>query len=180
MSSLKTAQLFFVVVLTVLLVGCQKDPVVLDYQVYHSDMQPILLNNGDLAEEFRDMAALVKRKQVSAGEIGTKLDDRLVPLAEKVVTDARNVTIKLDDLRLAHGELVAVWEERVDCYRAIIAAWKAEDLDAFDGAIQNNFANKRQEELAIAAINDLLMVYSVTRDSDEELQLYPTQPIADP
>ena len=141
---------------------CEQDPVATEAQTYHDEMVPLLVRNADLARDFRDLAADIKRDKTSAKDVARLMDTEVIPAAQALARDAAAVRPATLSFQQPHERLVSAWTDRLTAYQDIKAAWKTRDLDAYDRAAAANLEAHKRESHYYDEINVLLAPHQLS------------------
>jgi len=128
---------------------------------YVAAMQPVLTENGALAQRFLTEASRVKKKETDGATLEAMLHAELAPQAAALLTKAKAVNPgdpKLDD---AHALLVKAWTARSAAYAALEDAWTRGDVLAWDAAMKQNAQAKVDEEAYFTQIDAALAPYEL-------------------
>lgn len=148
---------------------CDLDPAASGARAYHDAVLPLLVENADMARDFRDLAATIKKKDPEAKSIARLMRKKFVPAAEDLADRAQAIHPEAAELQAAHTELVTAWTTRADAYEDLHAAWQAQDLEAFDEAAEANLLALRHEDRFYLMANEALAPYQLS------LPAYPQQ-----
>lgn len=151
----------------VVVVACGSEPAADAELGYHSELQPLIADNAKMAKDFQVLAARIKKDSPDAKDIGKRLDRQFIPSAQNLADRARAVQPGTPELTEAHALLVASWDARVGHYEGVREAWKAQDLDAFQAAVDAGYRARTLEERYFREVNIALAPAAVT------LQPYP-------
>lgn len=130
------------------LLACVTDPLTAAGNQYAQEMAPLFQANRALGEQYLQVASKVKKNEATPQEVAT-VSDSTAAAAATLATKATGVHPTEPQLALPHAELSAAWKHRAEAYAAVAAAWKAQDLVAFDKAVAS--ADKAADEESIAA-----------------------------
>ncbi|MCB9763230.1 MAG: hypothetical protein H6739_25880 [Alphaproteobacteria bacterium] len=150
------------------LVACGGDPLSDDAPWYHSQMAPALAQNMELAQQFLEIAAKVRKEEMDGDAVLDRYERRIIPMADALKAEARAIEPTAPQLQTVHQELVEAWTERAEAYRQMHAAYRAGDADAFRTARQRNVEAKLTEERYFQQANALLSPYGVRLDQFPE------------
>lgn len=142
--------------------SCKQDPVATEARSYHDQMVPLLVRNADLARDFRDLAADIKRDKSSARDIAKLLDGEVIPSAQALSRDAAAVRPATATFQQTHQKLVSAWTDRLTAWQDIKAAWKTRDLDAYERAAAANLDAHKRESRYYEEMNTLLGPYQLS------------------
>jgi len=163
----RVAQAAPVIAVAVGMVACESEPAAEAELGYHSELQPLIADNAKMAKDFQVLAARIKKDSPDANDIGKRLDRQFIPSAQNLADRARAVQPGTPELNEAHTLLVESWDARVGYYEGVREAWKAQDLDAFQAAVDAGYRVRTLEERYFREINIALAPAAVT------LQPYP-------
>ena len=102
-------------------------------KAYVKDIQPLLVENGHLAERVLLLSAKVYNKDGDPDSVAQAWTRDVVPLAEHLHNQAQFVTPPKSWLE-DHDELVGIWGERAQAYRSLSEALVLSDVDAWKQA----------------------------------------------
>jgi hypothetical protein len=111
-------------------------------------MGPVLQINGELARDFRQMAARIRSDELSPAQVRGHLEQRILPHSQRLLDSAAAVQPAGPELAQAHGGLVEAWRERTESWTAMAAAWDAGELAAFEDAMTDAAFASRAEDRA--------------------------------
>jgi hypothetical protein len=138
------------------LAACGPDPALVHAQTYLAEVQPLLAENAELARAFRDMAAEIKRREASAEGVGADLSSRLLPAARLLEQKAEAINPGSAELEIAHRQLIGAWTTRRESYEAVLVSWRAEDLAAFDAALELRMEGRNLEARHFASVQSII------------------------
>ena len=144
------------------LAACGPDPALVHAQSYLTEVQPLLAENAELARAFRDMAAEIKRREATAEGVGADLSSRLLPAARLLEQKAGAIDPGTSELEAAHRQLINAWSTRRESYEAVLASWRAEDLDAFETALEQRMDGRNMEARHFAAVQAIFEPLGLT------------------
>jgi hypothetical protein len=144
--------------------ACGGDPLAQDAAAYNEAMSPVLAENMELAQEFLEVAAQIKRKQVGAEELNVRWEESVLPMADGLYEDARAVQPQTPDLAALHASLVESWGDRAEAYHQMHRAYKRSDSEGFQSAFEKNIESKIAEEEYFRGVNVLLEPYGYHLD----------------
>ena len=113
-----------------LLTACQADP---DKQValgYVKLLEPLLYENGLLADELARTAAGLHDEEFAPDEVGVTWGTEIAPLAEHLATQA-SLQVPPVEWAARHEGLVEVWTDRAEAYRGVALALERGDREAW-------------------------------------------------
>ena len=148
-------------------VACGGQPAAEAELAYHSELQPLIADNAKMAKDFQVLAARIKKESPGAADVGKRLDRQFIPSAQNLADRARAIEPATPELTDAHAILVASWDARVGHYEGVREAWKAQDLDAFQSAVDAGYSARTLEEQYFREVNIALAPAALT------LQPYP-------
>jgi len=147
--------------------GCGPDANQQAANDYVEAMTPLLKRNTTLSKTFLDMAAKIKREELTTAQIAKQFTKRVVPQAEQLQNDVAKVQPRPTSVEEVHLGLVRAWSNRANAYRQMADSWAAGDLASFNGAARDHATVNKAEERYFEAINTLLMQHGLV------LQPYP-------
>jgi hypothetical protein len=150
--------------LIVLALACVGDSAQQDVLAYESAMAGPLQENEALARLFLELASRVKKGETDGPAIADLLAKDLIPAAAKLDAAARALRPATPALADQHAVLVAAWGGRLAAYQAMLAAWEANDLAAFDAASRKNLESKLAEESYFSHVNEVVAPHGVLID----------------
>lgn len=145
-------------------VSCGGDPLAADAATYHAAMTPALTQNMALAQQFLDIAAQVKKKEMDEEAIIRRWQEKVIPLADGLKAEAEAIEPSTPQLQELHGEIKAAWTARSQAYREMQAAYRNNDADGFQKASKANLDAKLAEERYFQEVNALLEPYGYHLD----------------
>ncbi|MCB9797987.1 MAG: hypothetical protein H6741_35365 [Alphaproteobacteria bacterium] len=151
-----------------LLVSCGGDPMAADAEAYHAQLTPSLVRNMELAQQFLDIAARVKKEEMDGDEVLRRWEKRVIPLADTLQSEAEAIEPATPELQALHAELVEAWTARAEAYREMHKAYRADDPDAFNAAAEANKKSKITEEAFFRKANGVLEPYGFHLDQFPE------------
>ncbi len=131
---------------------------------YHAQMLPLLLKNQQLAQEFLGMSTRVRTNQLTVEETIQIWQNRIIPLADGLSTEATAIQPGEPVLDTHHERLVKAWKDRADAYRAMLKAYRDHDPAAFSNARTNNFDAKLIEEQYFEQVNTTMRDFGYILD----------------
>ncbi|TNE92037.1 MAG: hypothetical protein EP330_03530 [Deltaproteobacteria bacterium] len=146
------------------LVGCgEPGPDTLAAQSYAEQLEPLLYENGLLADQLYETAAAISNEQLDAETVEVRWQSRIAPVAEHLVDQAELVQPPAA-WETRHDELVSIWRARAEGYRAISQALERGDREAWrEGRKKADDSKIREERWFIDANRDLA-THGVTLD----------------
>jgi len=147
-----------------LLTACGPDARERDALAYIEKMQPLLGDNVTLSREFLDVAAKLKRDEISHAELGERLGERIVPRAMALKEAVKAVTPETQALSDVHKGLVRAWSNRADAFGRMHTAWDGGDLKVFNAAAGDHTTVQKAEQRYFVAIETVLEPYHLTLD----------------
>jgi hypothetical protein len=139
-----------------LVLACAGGPEAGEAQQYVDAMNPVLAQNGALAQSFLTEASRVKKKEVDGGQLAELLTKELAPHALELSRSVAAITPTEPRLSASHAVLVHSWSERAAAYTALSEAWARGDVTAWDAGVRKNTAAKLEEERYFTEINGVL------------------------
>jgi len=155
------------IALAVGMLACGDEPAAEAEHGYHRELQPLIVDNAKMAKDFQVLAARIKKDSPGATDVGKRLDRQFIPSAQNLADRARAIDPATPELAGAHELLVASWDARVEHYEGVREAWKAQDLDAFQAAVDAGYTARTLEERYFREVNIALAPAALT------LQPYP-------
>ncbi|MCP4807196.1 MAG: hypothetical protein GY913_21175 [Proteobacteria bacterium] len=153
-----------IAVLAALGVACSGDPVAADAAAYQDAMAPALATNVELAQEFLEVAAQVKKGDVDADAIHRRWKGSVLPLADDLHEQAQAIHPATPELAGLHAQLVDAWGDRAEAYRSMHSSYAKADADSFQDAFDKNVEAKLAEEDYFNKVNRLLEPYGYHLD----------------
>ena len=135
-----------------------------DAKAYAKEMQGLFVENKAIGREFLDVAALVKKQEVTTNELADRFAKRVVPRATQLAEKVDAVDPGRSGLGQVHAGIERAWSIRAEAYTALSKAWKDADNSAFTRALHDNRAVRKAEERYIEAVNKLLSEHEVALD----------------
>jgi hypothetical protein len=118
-------------------------------------LQPLLQENGVLAEQVLFQAASVYNEAVKPEQVADSWTHDVVPLAEHLHNQASFVTAP-DDFGSVHTELVQIWGDRALAYRNLGEAIQTGDIEEWNKARELADSVKLREEKWFDRLNTTL------------------------
>ena len=156
---------FLTAALVVGLAACETAPAAQAELDYHASLQPIIADNVKMSKDFQALAARIKKDAPDAKDVGKRLDRQFIPSAQQLAERARAVQPLTPELVDAHGLLVQAWDARVQHYEGVRDAWQAQDLDAFQAAVDSAYTSRTMEERYFREVNIALSPAAVTLEA---------------
>ncbi|MCB9741287.1 MAG: hypothetical protein H6740_01540 [Alphaproteobacteria bacterium] len=153
---------------TALLTACGGDPLAEDAESYHAQLAPTMVQNMELAKQFLDIAARIKKEEMGGDDVLRRWEKRIIPLADSLQSEAQAVEPATPELQALHAELVEAWTARADSYRAMHKAYRDDDPDGFSAAAEANKKSKITEEAYFRKVNATLGAYGFHLDQFPE------------
>ena len=130
---------------------------------YAEMMRPVLYENGLLADQFYETAALVQQSAAASGDVQVVWNSRITPLAEHLVVQADLVTPP-PEWESRHDELLSIWRSRAEAFRAIGDALERCDRELWASARSSSDKCKIDEEEWFLETNEILKPYRISFD----------------
>ena len=147
-----------------LLAGCpQPGATTGPAHTYAQSLEPLLDENGLVAERLLETAAEVYNGKAASAEVKLAWAQDVVPLAEHLRDQAVLVQPPVeyaDD----HKQLVEIWSTRADAYREIADALRSGDMDQWKKGREQADDAKLREEAWFRATNEKLSAHGVALD----------------
>lgn len=144
--------------------GCGPfSPEVQQTNAYLKDLQPLLVENGHLAERVLVLASRVYNKDGDADALAESWTAEVVPLAEHLHHQAQFIDAPAPWSE-EHGELVEIWGDRALAYRSLSEALVLADLDAWKTARSQSTKVKLREEEWFKEVNAELATHGMVID----------------
>ncbi|MBW1878009.1 MAG: hypothetical protein JRJ84_06585 [Deltaproteobacteria bacterium] len=148
----------------VVLVGCpEPEPAARTAPEYVSRLEPLLYENGFLAQRILLRAAEVYNETSGTEEVGKAWGDEIVPLARHLADQAA-VTVPPPEWADQHTELVSAWSDRADAYQEIQIAVQEGDRDSWKVARKKADDAKLREEDWFRTMNKQLAPIGLALD----------------
>lgn len=138
-----------------------------DAEAYAAAMQRLFVENNAISREFLDVAVLVKKQELAAGEIAERFSKRVVPRATALAQKVDAIDPGSSGLEQVHSGIERAWAIRAESYSALADAWTSADNAAFTRAMHDNRSVRKAEDRYIEAANRLL------REHELQLDPYP-------
>ena len=139
--------------LLALLGGCtHPDPRAQEAPEYVSRLEPLLYENGFLAQNVLTTAATVYNDGTATPKVQKAWDDDIVPLARHLADQAK-VTTAPSEWADRHGELTDAWSMRADAYQSIEVAVEDGEKDDWKAARRKADDAKLHEEEWFRSMN---------------------------
>jgi electron transfer flavoprotein alpha subunit len=151
-------------VLFTALAACNQDAATEAAESYAHAMAPLLADDDALARSQVALAAGTTSGRLSAQDIAARYDTELVPAAGALRDRAKAIEVDaaLPDLAAPHALLVQSWSDRADAYLAILQAYRADDLSAFDAAAKKDLDAKAGAEQYFEDVDKILGAHGAT------------------
>ncbi|HHO53638.1 MAG TPA: hypothetical protein ENK18_22890 [Deltaproteobacteria bacterium] len=141
--------------LLLLTLSCQTDPAARAATTYINQLQPLLQENGLLAEHVLFQAAAIYNKADRQGDVAKAWSTSVVPLAEHLY-DQSTFIEPPEQWVSSHDELVEIWGVRAQAYRNISEGLQMADQEAWEsGRLQAQTATQK-EELWFDQVNTII------------------------
>jgi hypothetical protein len=144
--------------------SCAPDPLKDDAAAYVGAVEPLVRGNMEVHRSYLGIAGQVKKGEINGDQIHTLYGDDLLPRARTLAEQAALITPATPQLQAVHLQLVEAWKHRVTAYEGIDAAWKKDDITAWDAAARENLLSKAEEERYFEAANAILTPYGHSLD----------------
>ena len=129
-----------------LLAACgEPDPRARSAPAYVDALEPLLYENGFLAERLVGTAAAIHGDSLRADGVLTAWRTEVVPLARHLADQAA-ITSPPGEWAAPHADLVSAWSARADAYQDIEIAIEEGDLERWQDARRQADAAKLSEE----------------------------------
>lgn len=138
-----------------LLAGCQSSAGPPESVLYVRQLQPLLAENGLLAERILEGAAQVHDERASAATTAVTWQREIVPLAVHLHDQAQRLDAP-QSWATSHQRLVDIWGERAEGYELLSTAIRKGDADAWRRGRAMADQAKLDEESWFAGANDRL------------------------
>lgn len=153
MSSLTRAVLVMGLTATV---GCGPlSPEAQSTNKYLRELQPLLVENGHLAERILILSAAVYNEDGGKDDLVTSWSTEVVPLAEHLHHQSQFLTAP-DDWSARHSELVVIWGDRALAYRSLSEALILADVEEWEKGRSEATQVKLREEEWFKEVNQIL------------------------
>lgn len=153
-----------VVSLVLLAVACQPpDPAGRTAEQYTDALEPLLYENGMLAERVLFAASDVYNDAADAEATRTVWHEEIVPVARHLADQAA-VTLTPAEWSPTHGQLVETWNDRADAYLEIEIAIEEGDREGWTAARKKADDAKLREEEWFRSLNTQLAPYGLAVD----------------
>lgn len=144
--------------------ACGGDPVGKDAASYYNQMTPALEQNMALAQQFLEIAALVRKEELQGDKLVKLWKSDIMPTADELLADAKAIEPATPQLSELHLALIDAWDDRARSYHDMYSAWEKSDTTAFARAQQANVQAKLAEERYFQDVNALLDPYGYHLD----------------
>ena len=135
-----------------------------DAKAYAAEMQTLFVENKAISREFLDVAALVKKQELTPNEVADRFKDRVVPRAQSLAEKVDAVDPGSSGLEQVHSGIERAWSIRAESYAALAQAWDDADNGASTRAMHDNRSVRKAEERYIEAANRLLFEHQLELD----------------
>lgn len=150
--------------LSLALTGCtEPSPMARTAPDYATDLEPLLYENGLLAQQVLFEAAAVYNGAASPEEVYTTWTDTVVPLARHLA-DQAIVASPPEPWAARHETLVSAWSDRADAYQGLHLAIEQGDPDAWKAARKKADDAKLREEEWFRSVNQELAPLGIALD----------------
>ena len=151
-------------VLFTALTACATDSASKAAEAYAHSMAPLLADDDALARKQIALAEGTTSGQLAALDVAERYNRELVPEAGALRDRAKAIEpdAALPELQAPHALLVQAWSDRAAAYLAILQAYKADDLAAFDAAAKKNLDAKATEEQYFDDVEKVLAAHGAT------------------
>jgi hypothetical protein len=164
-----TRCLYIVLLTTLTIAGCDLDKEQVAAQAYVERMTPLLKRNTTLSRTLLDIAAKIKKDQLSTADVAEQFGSRVVPQSAKLRDDVATIRPIPKTAKAVHIGLVRAWGNRARAYQQMHEAWVSGDLATFNGAARDNETVSKAEERYFESVNTVLEPFGLT------LRQYPRQ-----
>jgi hypothetical protein len=120
---------------------------------YLDELDPLLQENGLLAERVLTLAAQIYNDSARPEQIADSWGRSVVPIAEHLADQASFVEPP-QSYAQAHAEIVQIWGDRAVAYRSLSEAIQTGDTDAWNAARNSADAVKLREERWFDTLNE--------------------------
>lgn len=132
-------------------------------QTYAQSLEPLLDENGLVADRLLETAAAVYNGTAASTEVKLAWVQDIVPLAEHLRDQAVLVQPPVEYAE-DHRQLVEIWSTRADAYREIGDALVSGDLEQWKKGREQADDAKLREEAWFRATNEKLQPHGVSLD----------------
>lgn len=124
-------------------------------QQYITSLNPLLQENGLLAERVLTLAAQIYNDASKPDQVADAWGRQVVPVAEHLA-DQASFVVPPPEYTQDHSEIVQIWTDRADAYRKLSEAIQTGDTTGWNAARQSADAVKLREERWFDRLNDRL------------------------
>ena len=151
-------------VLFIALTACATDSATKAAEAYAHSMAPLLADDDALARKQVALAEGTTSGQLGALDVADRYNRELVPEAGALRDRAKAIEpdAALPELQAPHALLVQAWTDRAAAYLAILQAYRAGDLTAFDAAAKKNLDAKATEEQYFDDVEKVLAAHGAS------------------
>ncbi len=135
------------------LTACKGSGSDLPIRAYHAEVQPLMVENEDLADKFIELAIKINQEDIPGEQVASILEAEIIPLAERLKARAAAIVLGDNELGQVHGILVQAWGLRATAYQQMVEAYENSDTSIFDNALENNGKAKNNEEVYFQEVN---------------------------
>lgn len=143
--------------------ACQLDPAGSAASDYVTKLQPLVHENSLLAERVLFQAAAIYNEATLPTDVATAWSTEITPLAEHLHQQAGFVEPP-PDWAQDHQQLVAIWAERAEGYRAVSEALRAADQEKWDRGTALIERARGQESEWFLGLNTRLQPHGIQLD----------------
>lgn len=140
-----------------LMLACAADPLTAAGQDYARQMQPLLVQNRAVGEQFLQLASKIKKGEADGALVAAQLQSGVIGPAKTMSVEVSAVRPQNSVLVTPHGQLSSAWRDRAEAYASIAAAYTARDTAAFDKAVLAAAAAADAEAQAADRLNAELL-----------------------
>ncbi|MCO4744399.1 MAG: hypothetical protein KC912_06405 [Proteobacteria bacterium] len=130
---------------------------------YSDQLKPLLYENGLLADQIYETAAAAQGGKLDAAAVEVRWASRVTPVAEHLA-DQAELIIPPTGWETRHDELVEIWTDRADGYRALTDALARGDRDQWREGRKQADESKVREERWFIEVNRLLAPHGIALD----------------
>ena len=151
-------------VLFTALAACAPDSATKAAEAYAHSMAPLLADDDELARKQVALAQGTTSGKLTAPDVAERYNRELVPEAGALRDRAKAIEpdAALPDLQAPHALLVQAWSDRAGAYLALLQAYRANDMAAFDAAAKKNLDAKAAEEQYFDDVEKVLAAHGAT------------------
>ncbi len=151
-------------VLFTVLTACAPDSATKAAEAYANSMAPLLADDDALARKQVALAEGTTSGELGALDVADRYNRELVPEAGALRDRAKAIEPDpaLPELQAPHALLVQAWTDRAAAYLAILQAYRADDLTAFDAAAKKNLDAEASEEQYFDDVEKVLAAHGAT------------------